>query len=118
MGVISCPDCEGKVSESAASCPHCGCPDPQRNQPEKEVVVTAEMKANWASFGWSVEEGLMMMKASEDGSLLASLNSGPKCPLCGGNMQQISKGTAFGKGHILGAFMKSGLECVACGHLT
>jgi hypothetical protein len=26
MGLISCPDCEGKVSDIAPSCPHCGRP--------------------------------------------------------------------------------------------
>jgi hypothetical protein len=26
MGLIECPDCEGKVSDIAPSCPHCGRP--------------------------------------------------------------------------------------------
>jgi len=28
MGLIECPDCEGKVSDSAPACPHCGRPAP------------------------------------------------------------------------------------------
>jgi hypothetical protein len=24
--LVGCPDCDGKVSSSAAACPHCGCP--------------------------------------------------------------------------------------------
>ena len=26
MGLITCPDCGGMVSDRAAACPHCGCP--------------------------------------------------------------------------------------------
>lgn len=26
MALTICPDCEGKVSQSAKACPHCGCP--------------------------------------------------------------------------------------------
>ena len=26
MGLIECPDCDGKVSEAAPTCPHCGRP--------------------------------------------------------------------------------------------
>lgn len=28
MPIVNCPDCGGKVSDSAPSCPHCGMPDP------------------------------------------------------------------------------------------
>ena len=28
MPLLNCPDCEGKVSDSATHCPHCGLPDP------------------------------------------------------------------------------------------
>lgn len=33
MGLISCPDCNGKVSEIAAACPHCGRPNTVASAP-------------------------------------------------------------------------------------
>tara|TARA_B100001123_G_scaffold27531_1_gene29453 strand:- start:254 stop:544 length:291 start_codon:yes stop_codon:yes gene_type:complete len=33
MGLTSCPDCEGKVSDIAPTCPHCGRPFEQNVKP-------------------------------------------------------------------------------------
>jgi len=45
MGLIQCPDCQGKVSTEAASCPHCGrpvssrTPEPtQQAEPDRSPV--------------------------------------------------------------------------------
>lgn len=42
MGLKTCPDCGGDVSDRAAACPHCGAPmveTPGPRRPEKVVVV-------------------------------------------------------------------------------
>jgi hypothetical protein len=41
MPVIGCPDCNGKVSDSAPSCPHCGRPMKQTALPVAPAVQPA-----------------------------------------------------------------------------
>ena len=79
------------MSESAAACPHCGCPNPKK---------AADRKAG---------------KIDIDVSSL--FNSGPKCPLCGSAMTKKSAGTLFGGGNLIKAFTSSGLQCISCGHI-
>jgi hypothetical protein len=38
MALISCRECQGKVSTEAESCPHCGCPVSERKSPYSEPV--------------------------------------------------------------------------------
>lgn len=48
---------------------------------------------------------------------LSLLNTGPKCPLCGGPLAKIVRGKAFAEGNLLGAFTKTH-QCKHCGHLV
>lgn len=42
--LVTCPECKEKVSSSASSCPHCGCPEPWRNAPEVEETLKRKVK--------------------------------------------------------------------------
>ena len=42
MSIYSCPECGGKVSDEAISCPHCGKPNPVSQE------MIAELKAQEA----------------------------------------------------------------------
>jgi ribosomal protein L37E len=87
--ITNCKDCGGKVSTEAAACPHCGCPN-VRNETEQQQAMRR---------------------------LLTSGN----CPVCRtGNLVRMdagSRGTAFGQGNLLGAFIKSH-RCNRCGYLA
>ena len=39
MALIKCPECEGKVSDQAMACPHCGCPIYPRQQSVRTPAV-------------------------------------------------------------------------------
>lgn len=39
MALIKCPECEGKVSDQAMACPHCGCPISSCQQPVRPPSV-------------------------------------------------------------------------------
>jgi len=38
MSLIACNECQGKVSDSALACPHCGCPLPNLNEEDKNEL--------------------------------------------------------------------------------
>lgn len=38
MALIQCPECEGKVSDKAAACPHCGCPITTKQPPARLLL--------------------------------------------------------------------------------
>lgn len=88
--IVSCPDCGGKVSLNAESCPHCG----------------------------NTKIDLEKVAAEERFELMQSFDFRPKCPACGGRASSLKgqRGTAFGAGNILGAFTKS-MRCDLCSHL-
>lgn len=48
MGLSTCPDCGGNVSDRASACPHCGAPmtePPTSGRPQKVVVVDGTVAA-------------------------------------------------------------------------
>lgn len=119
MGIMNCPDCDGKVSNRVATCPHCGCPDPQRNQTTMNCPECSKEIDEHAKKCPHCGKTEPKMSGEIRATLLNSM-MGPKCPKCGGFMQKMdagSRGTAFGSGNLLGAFMNSH-RCGACGHLS
>jgi integrase len=46
MALITCPECSGKVSDKAYSCPHCGFPMQGQEIPEKPRKATRKRRAN------------------------------------------------------------------------
>jgi len=61
--LISCPDCQKKISDKASACPQCGCPldaqEPRRAKTNEEII----------------KESLDRHFASK---------KTPQCPVCGG----------------------------------
>jgi tRNA_anti-like len=39
MAMMTCPDCNGQLSDSAPTCPHCGRPSPLTAQPPRKVGI-------------------------------------------------------------------------------
>lgn len=91
--IISCPDCEGKVSLNAKSCPHCG---NTKIDPKKVAAQERQKQLD----------------------IMTSILGIPKCPACGGVATSLKgqRGAAFGAGNLIGAFSNS-MRCGACGHL-
>ena len=46
MALITCPECSGKVSDKAYSCPHCGFPMQGKAMPEAPRKATRKRRAN------------------------------------------------------------------------
>lgn len=44
MSIIACPECGGKVSDKASTCPHCGCPSSEFHVYEKLSNETKEYR--------------------------------------------------------------------------
>lgn len=64
MSLITCQDCDNKVSDSAISCPNCGKPtseDPQLSQVDKKKIKTAKSKGEKAFFCLVGLLGVIMM---------------------------------------------------------
>ena len=37
MALINCPECGKEMSDSAAACPNCGCPNPNNKKAKKKI---------------------------------------------------------------------------------
>ncbi len=47
MGVVKCPDCEGKVSDKIKACPHCGCPMGAQAKEEDKKSAPKSGSGGW-----------------------------------------------------------------------
>ena len=66
MALITCPDCETRISDLAPACPHCGRPadadlDAERVQP---IELTAKHWKGLRMAGWAVALGGALLASS------------------------------------------------------
>lgn len=65
MGLINCHECTGKVSDTAASCPHCGAPLAQTSKVVRTIEETSKpLKLQKALSGFMLGSGLIWMFAT------------------------------------------------------
>jgi len=72
MALINCPECNGRISDKAASCPKCGCPLAQE-QTFADVLADHEWEAR--SAGLAAES--LVATFNGDGSFDGMLNNSP-----------------------------------------
>ena len=78
MTLINCPECGGKVSDKAESCPHCGLPS---------MYFLSKSNPNQKTKPETVKETPRLL-ASFQGKLL---HEGDLCPLCNSDIRPYSQ---------------------------
>ena len=55
MGLVNCPECERRLSDQAAACPHCGFPFWKAPHGRRAAYVVEQTAKSWKQFrvlGW------------------------------------------------------------------
>lgn len=63
MAIISCAECSGKISDTAATCPHCGAPGPKSDTATTMAPQDAVVKKSGGVWKWvlGVPVGLFVL---------------------------------------------------------
>ncbi len=73
MALITCPECNGQVSDKAASCPHCGCPIAVSSEKQSAYCIISNglpQKISWIDKNYAIDltmelTGLEIIAASK-----------------------------------------------------
>ena len=75
MAITLCTECSGKISDTAATCPHCGAPGPKTGTAAAVVAQAAPVKKSGGVWKWvlGVPVGLFVLVM-----VIGSMNSNPE----------------------------------------
>jgi hypothetical protein len=89
MAILKCPDCDGKVSSKATSCPHCGCPASSFPKPHSNNLQSTQSNAKLHDAYKGVTEAEKIYKVED--------NSQPTIPISADYVDYVASGDSDSK---------------------